>query len=55
MRLVFLSLFVLTISGLQCRAQSVSGIDRFVNSFERFSTLGLSYFIVWLNIEWRGR
>ena len=39
MRFVFLSLFVLTISGLHCWAQAVSGIDRVLNNYERFSTL----------------
>ena len=39
MRFVFLSLFVLTISGIHCSAQDITGIDPALYSFERFSTL----------------
>ena len=39
MRFVFLSLFVLTISGIHCSAQDITGIDPALYSFECFSTL----------------
>ncbi|MFA5738059.1 MAG: hypothetical protein WC902_04635, partial [Bacteroidales bacterium] len=39
MRFVFLSLFVLTISGIHCSAQDITGIESALYSFERFSTL----------------
>jgi hypothetical protein len=39
MRFILLALFAFTASGLHCRAQAVSGIDRVLNNYERFSTL----------------
>jgi hypothetical protein len=39
MRFVFLSLFVLTISGIHCSAQDITGIEPALYSFECFSTL----------------
>ena len=39
MRFILLALFAFTASGLHCWAQAVSGIDRVLNNYERFSTL----------------
>ena len=39
MRFVFLSLFVLTISGIHCSAQDITGIEPALYNYERFSTL----------------
>ncbi len=39
MRFVFLSLFVLTISGIHCSAQDITGIEPALNNFKHFSTL----------------